>query len=368
MAKNFLNNAGLARYDEKIKAYIGAKDTEALELAKSYADGKDVEINNLKQLVGDTAVATQINTAVSDAKTELKGSESDTDASATIAGAKKYADKLDAAMDARVDVLEAAVGAGGSVSTQIATEIQKLDATVETAAIPEGQDGIHVKVTEVDGKLTAVEAEIEVSNEINAAKTALENKIGTVTEGKTLAGMIADNAAAIEEHKTAVDAKVTTLIGSDADKSVRTIANEELAAQLIPDNAAESLDTLQEIANWIQNHPNDASAMNSAITALQAKTKLGQYIPEGQAEAVEYATVEAYVEAIKKELATNATGLASRVEANENAIATINGDSNTAGSINKALADAKVYTDSKTQSMTSEEIEAIIAAAKTPQS
>lgn len=58
MAKNFLNNAGLAKYNAKIKEYIDAKDTEALELAKSYADGKDVEINNLKQLVGDTAVAT----------------------------------------------------------------------------------------------------------------------------------------------------------------------------------------------------------------------------------------------------------------------------------------------------------------------
>ena len=254
-----------------------------------------------------------------------------------------------------------------SVSSQIDSKINALDATVETAAIPENQDGIHVKITEVDGKLTAVEAEIEVSNEINAAKAALEAKIGTVAEGKTLAGLIAENATAINDHKTAVDAKVTTLIGSDVNKSVRTIANEELAAQLIPSNAAESLDTLQEIAAWIQNHPGDASAMNSAITALQAKTTLGKYTPEGQSEAVEYATVKAYVEAVKKELATNATGLEGRVKANEDAIATINGDSNTTGSINKALADAKAYTDNKTQSMSNQEIEIIIAAAKAQQ-
>ena len=254
-----------------------------------------------------------------------------------------------------------------SVSSQIDSKINALDATVETAAIPENQDGIHVKITEVDGKLTAVEAEIEVSNEINAAKAALEAKIGTVAEGKTLAGLIADNATAIEDHKTAVDTKVTTLIGSDADKSVRKIANEELAAQLIPANAAESLNTLQEIAAWIQDHPGDASAMNSAIKVLQEKTKLGEYTPEGQSEAVEYATVKAYVEAVKKELATNATGLEGRVKANENAIATINGDSNTTGSINKALADAKAYTDNKTQSMSNQEIETIIAAAKAQQ-
>ena len=255
-----------------------------------------------------------------------------------------------------------------SVSSQIDSKINALDATVETAAIPENQDGIHVKITEVDGKLTAVEAEIEVSNEINAAKAALEAKIGTVAEGKTLVGLIADNATAIENHKTAIDNKVTTLIGSDADKSVRKIANEELAAQLIPANAAESLDTLQEIAAWIQNHPDDASAMNSAIGALKTKTELGKYTPEGQSDAVEYATVKAYVEAVKKELATNTTGLASRVKANEDAIVIINGDSNTTGSINKALADAKAYTDNKTQSMSNQEIETIIAAAKAQQS
>lgn len=70
---------------------------------------------------------------------------------------------------------------------------------------------------------------------------------------------------------TEISNKVDTLIGDDAGKSVRTIANEELAAQLIPESASESLDTLQEIAAWIQSHPDDASAMNAAITALKNK-------------------------------------------------------------------------------------------------
>lgn len=63
---------------------------------------------------------------------------------------------------------------------------------------------------------------------------------------------------------------ITTLVGNDSGKSARTIANEELAAQLIPDDALESLNTLQEIADWIQDHPDDAAAMNTAITAIQA--------------------------------------------------------------------------------------------------
>lgn len=82
-----------------------------------------------------------------------------------------------------------------------------------------------------------------------------------------LAQVIADKAAASDV--TTLSATVSTLIGSDTNKSARTIANEELAAALIPENAKESLDTLAEIAAWIQSHPDDASAMNSAISALE---------------------------------------------------------------------------------------------------
>lgn len=64
-------------------------------------------------------------------------------------------------------------------------------------------------------------------------------------------------------------ALVDTLIGADTGKSVRTIAAEELAAKLIPENANAARDTLAEIAAWIQEHPEDAAAMNEAITALQ---------------------------------------------------------------------------------------------------
>lgn len=80
---------------------------------------------------------------------------------------------------------------------------------------------------------------------------------------------VKQNRSALDSELSTVSGKVATLIGSDTAKSVRTIANEELAAQLIPQSAKESLDTLQEIAAWIQSHPDDASAMNTAITNLQ---------------------------------------------------------------------------------------------------
>ena len=217
-------------------------------------------IATLNALVGDTAVATQISTAVTDAKTELKGGTSDNDASATIAGAKKYADKLNTAMDTRVDALEASIGEGGSVSAQITAEINKLD-KADTAV-----DGKYVSaVSETDGIITVTRADLPDYSETYAAKKHTH--------------AVAD----VTGLQTELD-KVTTLIGNDASKSVRTIANEELAAQLIPENAKESLNTLQEIAQWIQDHPDDATAMQADIAALQ--TKVGDTSVAAQIKAV----------------------------------------------------------------------------------
>lgn len=218
------------------------------------------DIATVSALVGDTAVASQISTAVADAKTELKGSTSDTDASATIAGAKKYADKLDTAMDARVDALESAVGEGGSVAAQITAEIAKLDKADKAVA------GKYVSaVSEEDGVITVVRADLPDYTNTYAAKEhnhAIADVIGLQTA-------LGDKANATDVNT--LSGKVSTLIGEDTDKSIRTIANEELAAQLIPEGAKDSLDTLQEIAAWIQKHPDDASAMSAAISALEEK-------------------------------------------------------------------------------------------------
>lgn len=102
----------------------------------------------------------------------------------------------------------------------------------------------------------------------------------------------------------AAKADVDTLIGTDTGKSVRTIANEELAAQLIPEGAQESLDTLTEIAQWIQDHPDDAAAMNTAIA------KLNGIVAGIGGEDDDYATVMA---AIEGKIAAGAT----KVESSE---------------------------------------------------
>lgn len=100
----------------------------------------------------------------------------------------------------------------------------------------------------------------------------------------------------------AAKADVDTLIGTDTGKSVRTIANEELAAQLIPEGAQESLDTLTEIAQWIQDHPDDAVAMNTAIA------KLNGIVAGIGGEDDDYATVMAAIEGATKVEASETNG------------------------------------------------------------
>lgn len=154
----------------------------------------------------------------------------------------------------------------------------------------------------VDGKVADVVAgSIDGLGALASKDTVAETDLDTALASKI-------NGKADATTVTTLAGRVTTLEGSDAGKSVRTIANEELAAQLIPETASESLNTLQEIAAWIQAHPDDASAMNAAIEALEAKVDTGDQ------------TVSAYVAAAIAALnigdyatAANLAALAERV-------------------------------------------------------
>lgn len=176
---------------------------------------------------------------------------------------------------------------------------------------------------QIDDKVAALKAEL--TNEKDA--TSLAGKIAKVTadltaeatRAKAAEAANAGNITKLGERMTAAEGKITTLVGKDANKSVRTIANEELAAQLIPDGAKESLDTLGEIASWIQNHPDDAAAMNKKITDLT--TKVGAIPTTGTG--ANSATVVAYAAALAADAKKAGT------------------DANTAAAAAKAAADAE---------------------------
>ena len=139
----------------------------------------------------------------------------------------------------------------------------------------------------VNGKDVAVTGLAALAYKAQISEADLDTALKAVLDGK------------------ASGADLATLIGTDAGKSARTIANEELAAQLIPEGAQEALNTLTEIAQWIQDHPNDASAMNAAIT------KLNGIVASIGGDEDEYATVMAAIEgkitAALKDIASGAT-------------------------------------------------------------
>lgn len=154
------------------------------------------------------------------------------------------------------------------VADQISSAIRALSVPDEAVA---GQ--FITTVAQSDGKVAVSRRALQESDvpalgmgKVNGLQDALDLKATTVS-----VTAVDKKVTQLSGTVGTVQGSVTTLVGNDANKSVRTIANEELAAQLIPEGATEALDTLQEIAAWIQHHPNDAAALNSSIAALQAQ-------------------------------------------------------------------------------------------------
>ena len=305
--KKYIDLAGLTHYDEKIKAVIDSKDAAALKSAKDYADG--LAVNYDAAGTAETKVNELANGQV----------KTNTEAIATLNG-------------------------GANTEGSVAK------------AVADAKAGLETKISAVDAK--AVAAQTAADNAKSAAD-AVDAKVGAVPEGSTVMTEIqkvkdvayndaevrglnktnADNITALTGRADAVEGKVSTLVGDDAGKSARTIANEELTKQLIPEGAKESLDTLQEIAAWIQNHPDDASAMNAAIVAL--KTKVGD-IPEGATAT----TVVAYIKELVDAEKVRATGAESALDTRVNAVEAKLGDGE--GSVSKQIeAAVKVETDAR---------------------
>ena len=141
----------------------------------------------------------------------------------------------------------------------------------------EDNNGVYMALTvgpqgtikKIDTKAEEVSLDGYVTDEeLTAAKTELYNSATSYAD-KSVETAKNEAVSAAKEY---ADGKISAIVGSDTDKTIRQIANEELAAQLIPDEAADSLDTLQEIAAWIQSHPEDAAAMNNDIAELSANS------------------------------------------------------------------------------------------------
>lgn len=350
--------------DEKTSGIASESALTALGNRVTTAEGKITALENANKEGG----------AVANAIAEAK--KAGTDAQSAL---NTYKTTNDAAVKANTDAISAINNETTGILAQAKTYADGKDAAI--AAAKKAGDDAQADVDALEAKVGTVPADKTVIELITAAQTqadkgvtdaaaakaaadaaqsdvdTLEGKVGTVDNGKTVVqmikeaqaaatyddtevrGLISDNAKAIEAHKTAIDAKVTTLIGEDSNKSVRTIASEETAK--IVAGADASFDTLKEIADWISSHKTDAAAMNSAIVALEG-------IVDGIGGEGEKATVVAYVTDAIAALkigdyakAADLTALAARVKALETTVGKAADGENAATGLVKAVADNK---------------------------
>ena len=346
----------LQQYDGLIKNYIDTADAKSLKTVA--LDGNTLKFYRIQEPVNETTPAYEITlpeTDVSGLLAKLTGAtennvvtvgadgtvkdsgiksadlalKSEVEAVSEIANEAKEA--LEALNDADTGVLKTAKDyadekvkelSDGQVKTN-KEAIEKLNGDANTEgsvakAVKDASDAINAKIGDVeDGKTVVEMIEDVIANGYD--DTEVRELIGDVTTLKTtekdsVVGAINEVSDAVAAHKTAIDNTVTTLVGSDTGKSVRTIANEELVAQLIPEAAKESLDTLEEIAAWIQSHPEDASAMSKAIDDLEA---LVGTLPEDATATDIVAYIAEVVGAEKTRAEGIESGLEERIEAIE---------------------------------------------------
>ena len=330
--KKYVSLDKLSLYDDKIKKYMGDADEVALQSAKDYADGLATNYDAAGSAASAQAAA--IEAAKTETTTQVNALangavKANTDAIAAI--------KDDANIDSFADVVAelAKKQDAGDYATKAEAQgyADAKDTAIEAAqaaadAAQEDADANAQAIAAINNADTGILAQANdyTDTEVGKVQTAVDTlagKVGTVPEGSTVMGIISniqENAyddTALVERIDGIEDEVDTLIGTDTGKSVRAIAAEELAAQLVADGAAESLDTLEEIAAWIQSHPDDAAAMNEAITALQNKVDTGdKTVSAYVTDAINALSIGDYAKA------ADLTALAGRVSALETASAT----------------------------------------------
>ena len=181
-----------------------------------------------------------------------------TDTIGAVTEGETVVEMIDAVADAVAQEVEDRKTAISGVQSQI----DNLNATYAT------DKELSDAVTELEGQIAAAKKAATKVVEGTDAGENLSIATGTDGDGATVYTVNLSDVASAAGLAGAVG-RLNTLQGEDTGKSVRTIANEELAAQLLagPDGAVDNFKTLQELAAWLEQHPEDAAAMNVAIQA-----------------------------------------------------------------------------------------------------
>ena len=253
---------------------------EAIESGYTGADAAlGVRIDNV--ITDYTAADTALKNAIT---SETQARQTDI---AAITGATGLLNSLKSDLQGEIDGVDDKIDAEVTARTEAVKKVADDLAAYETsnnAAVKEVADGL---AAEVSALIEAIE---ELQGAIEDAQKAATTKVvegtdagnnlsisnatdadGAVTYTINLTDVA--SAEALNNAKTdlqTVSGKTDTLIGEDANMSARAIVQDEVAKQLTSENISDSFDTLKEMAEWLSSHPEDVTAMNNAIDALES--------------------------------------------------------------------------------------------------
>ena len=179
------------------------------------------------------------------------------DASATEGGIVKLYNEIGTNTDGAMTqaAVKAAVESAAGDAAQVASDLAAYQ-TSNDAAVAANATAISNEVTRATG-----------------AEQAINNKIGTVTSGKTVVEMIADAQAAATYDDTALAARVSANEGDLTTLKAGASTEGSVAyqiAQIVNENNNGSIDTLNEIAAWIVSDTTGAAKMASDISDLSS--------------------------------------------------------------------------------------------------
>lgn len=318
---------------------------------KAELDALNARVGEIPEGYTEETVIAYINKKAEETLNAASGGSSESAAS-VLAALNTYKSENDPKVQANTDAIDAIEA--DYLKAADKTELQgNIDDVAERMTTAEGEIDALQEASAKHALATDLTAEVDrakAAEEANAAAAkaaqddvdALEAKVGTVADGKTVVEMISDAQSAATYDDTEVKADITelqgeveTLIGEDTGKSVRAIAEEEAASainefstNISDDNVVNSY---KELIDWVATHGGEAAEMTAAIEALEA-------IVAGIGGEGEQPTVVAYVAAAIEALkigdyakAADLTALAERVTTAEGKITTLEGASHTHG-------------------------------------
>lgn len=324
LAVSDIPNLGISKIDGLQDALDGKQATLTFDGTYNAGTNKAATVKTVTDAIA--AVISDGDDAAADNTIAGAKLYADSKASTAESNAKSYANSLvgdTSVIGRKVAALEGKVDVN-SVSSAISTAKTEAITAASTAADTKvaaaktailGEEGYKQTVksayelasqkttmTEVENKGYAVKTEVDeaikdaksAGTTAQAAVTALDAKVGAVTEGKTVVQMIseAQSAATYDDATVKADIKknadaIGVLNGSGTGSVKKTVddAINKFATDVTNDNVVNSY---KELIDWVASHGSEAATMADAITALQA-------IVDGIGDEGEKATVIAYV-------------------------------------------------------------------------